>query len=114
MKTDELTYGNLMTIFGKQFPGLEVDDIRPNGRYELYVWIKNSPTNLIATYYPKEKIFRVKATYEDWPLFATSPSEKEDMVRYTENDVKNTERFYREFVGRPYDEQTLKLKGELK
>lgn len=68
MGNTELTFGDIMVAFHIQFPGLKVDDIRPNGMNQIYVWIKNSPTNIIATYIPEEDTFKVESTRKEWGL----------------------------------------------
>ena len=63
----EITFGQLMTLFEQQFPGLNINDMRPNGPpYELYVWLKNSPVNLRVTYNPEDKSFTVVTTTAKW------------------------------------------------
>jgi len=61
-----MTYGDLMRLFEQQFPGLQIEDMRPNkGPYSLYVWLKNT-NNLIVTYNPETKKFIVESTNEKW------------------------------------------------
>lgn len=62
----ELTYGDIITFFEHQFSGLKVDDIRPNGPNTIFVWIKDSPYHLIATYRPETKTFMAITTTQGW------------------------------------------------
>jgi len=66
MSSRELTYGDIIRIFKEQFPGMDMDDVRPNGPNEIFVWIKNSKHNLIATYLPNTDTFMVKTTTDMW------------------------------------------------
>jgi hypothetical protein len=64
----EITYGQIMRSFAEQFPGLKINDMRPNGPYQIYVWICDSPTNIIATFNPDSKTFIIVTTYKAWGL----------------------------------------------
>ena len=63
-----VTWSDIIRIFHEQFPGLQTEDMRPNAKNQLYIWIKNSPTNLIATYHPNKKTFSLDTTYEPWKV----------------------------------------------
>jgi hypothetical protein len=65
-KNKEIIYEIIMKEFFQQFPGLHIDDLRPNGQYQIYVWIKGSPTNIMATYRPESNTFDVETTYREW------------------------------------------------
>lgn len=65
----EITYGDIMSRFNKQFRGLLVDDMRPDrDAYTLYVWLKESDVNLIAKYNPESDTFTVTTTRKEWNL----------------------------------------------
>lgn len=94
MQKPELTFGDIIRAFGMQFPGLDVNDVRPNSCNELYIWLSKAPTNLIATYDPETDTFSVKTTREKWAILA-DPNVDEEMVRYAENDARMTEEILR-------------------
>lgn len=64
----ELTFGNIIHIFYEQFPGLDVNDMQPNGPNQLYIWLKKSPINLIATYRPDTDTFIMETTHDGWMI----------------------------------------------
>jgi len=64
----ELTYGDIVKFFFEQFPGIDANDVRPNGQYQIYVWLNQTDVNLIATYKPDMGVFHVETTYEKWKL----------------------------------------------
>ena len=68
MAVEILTWGDIMRAFGEQFPGLITDNMRPNAPNQLYVWVRNSPTNIIATYHPGKRTFSIDTTYEGWKI----------------------------------------------
>lgn len=63
-----LTFGEIIHAFYQQFPGLKINDLRPNGPDQLYIWVQDSPTNIIATYIPESQTFIVKTTKEEWEI----------------------------------------------
>lgn len=63
-----MTWGEIMCKFNEQFPGLNVTDMRPNATNQIYVWVKGSPIDIIATYDEETKTFKVTTTYEKWNL----------------------------------------------
>lgn len=65
----KITYRDIITYFESQFPGLKIYDYRPTeGQYSIYVWLKETDVNLIATYHPETDTFTVKTTREKWSL----------------------------------------------
>lgn len=64
----ELTFGDIIRSFSEQFPGLDVNDMRPNGQNQLYIWLKKASVNLIVTYHPDTDTFSVETTRKEWSL----------------------------------------------
>lgn len=62
-----MTYGEIKKKFDEQFPGLIVSDYRPDER-GIYLWIKNSPVNVIAEYDQETDTFFLRTTRDEWNL----------------------------------------------
>lgn len=62
------TWGDLMDKFRNQFPELKTYDWRPNNPHELYIWLEDSPDNIIATFNPETDTFQTRRTNEDWNM----------------------------------------------
>jgi hypothetical protein len=62
-----MTWGDLMRTFFKRFPGLQINDMRPNDTNQMYVWLKNDHSVLV-TYRPETDTFLIEETKEPWTL----------------------------------------------
>lgn len=64
-----MTYGEITQRFKAQLPGMKITDIRPaDGIASLYVWMDNSPVNLIARYDEETDTFSIETTREGWTI----------------------------------------------
>jgi len=59
---ESLPFGMIIHKFFEQFPGLKINDIRPNDCNQIYVWLSNTRKNLIVTYNPSSDTFIVETT----------------------------------------------------
>lgn len=62
------TYAMIERKLIQQLNGLKIDDLRPNGQNKIYVWVKDSEINLIATYKQESDTFEISTTRQSWEL----------------------------------------------